>query len=92
MNFTRRPQRSDGHVEFSLGSMGELTRDAAEKEIGLIARDAGLPDYPNPAQLYEVIVGYLDGTQGRQLGGFSVPAEIADRVQAGLRKKGHTVE
>jgi hypothetical protein len=63
------------------------------EEIGLVVRTAGEPyGKPDSAQLYDVMFMRDDGTQGHRLGGFSVPAEIAEHVTAGLVSHGHSVE
>jgi hypothetical protein len=89
----RRVSRGDGRVGFNLPDLDEDSRDRLIEEIGLIAREAGKSEEElNPAQLYDVMFMRKDGTQGSRLGGFSVPAKIADNVAASLVSQGHSVE
>ena len=92
VTFHRIP-RSDGRVGFSFPDLDDSSRDRLIKETGLIARTAGERiGNPNPAQLYDVAFIKENGTQGSHVGGFSVPAEIADDVTANLITHGHSVE
>jgi hypothetical protein len=87
----RRIPRSDGRVGFSFQDLDDSSRDRLIKETGLIARTEG-ERIGNPAQLYDVAFIKENGTQGSRVGGFSVPAEIADNVTASLITHGHSVE
>lgn len=89
-----RVPRDDGRVGFNFPKLDKGLSDPLVEEAGLIARAAGEDKIgdPNPAQLYDVMFRRDDGTQGSRLGGFSVPAEIADDVAASLVSHGHSVE
>jgi hypothetical protein len=87
----RQPQ-DHGQVAFDLPALYGPEKDRVIEEMGLIARRASDPDNPNPATLYNVMFTRSDGTQGSRLGGFSVPADIADAVEALLLKEGYTVD
>ena len=89
----RRISRTDGRIGFNLPELNNDSRVRLIEEIGLIARAAGEPHgKPDSAQLYDIMFMRDDGTQGHRLGGFSVPAEIAEDVAAGLVSHGHSVE
>jgi hypothetical protein len=89
----RRISRNDGRVNFNIPELDNDSRVRLIEEIGLIVEAAGKPHgKPNSAQLYYVMFMRDDGTQGRRLGGFSVPAEIAEDVAASLVSHGHSVE
>jgi hypothetical protein len=88
----RRHARADSRVGFDLPPLDEKRREELILEIGLIARDAGGPRNREPAQLYRVKFKQADGNDGDRVGGFSVPAEIADAVAAALVSRGYSVE
>lgn len=80
-------------VAFNLLDLDKRSRDQLIEEIGLIVKTAGQPHgKPHSAQLYDVMFIQGDGTQGSRLGGFSVPAEIAEDVAASLVSYGHSVK
>ena len=83
---------NSGRVAFDFPGLDKTSRDLLIDEIGLIAREAGGPGNPNPAELYNVMFMERDGTQGHRIGGFSVPTEIADDVADRLISQGHSVE
>jgi hypothetical protein len=90
--FRRNPQ-SNGRVSFDIPDLDRGSRDRIIEEVGLIAEAAGqVIGNSEPAQLYNVMFIRPDGTHGSRLGGFSVPAGIADAVGAGLVSHGHSVE
>jgi hypothetical protein len=91
--FSRSKARSDGRIGFDFPDLDEGSRTRLIEEIGLIVRAAGEPHgIPDSAQLYNVMFVRDDDTQGHRLGGFSVPAEIAEDVAAALVSHGHLVE
>lgn len=91
--FRRNGARTDGRVGFDFPDLDYASRTRLIEEIGLIVSAAGEPQgKPDSAQLYEVMFMRDDGTQGHRVGGFSVPAEIAEDVAAGLVSHGHSVD
>jgi hypothetical protein len=81
-------------VGFGIPHLDEQRTDELIVEIGLIARDAGdkILNNPEPARLYNVSFEQDDGTEDVRIGGFSVPAGIADEVAAQLASHGYSIE
>jgi hypothetical protein len=90
----RRQVQSRGRVGFDIPLLESRQRQQLEIQFGLIAEKAGkeIIDDPEPAQQYRVRFVRDDGTEGDRLGGFSVPAEIADAVATALVAQGYSVE
>jgi hypothetical protein len=90
MEFVRRPSGPEGRVKFDVVDRGGLTRDDAETEAGKLVFEAaeGLPNR-NVAQPFGETLRDPHGYQEYRWVGFSVPTDIADRVEAVLIEKGH---
>jgi hypothetical protein len=84
---------SDGRVVFAFPDRGYTENERLIFTFGEVVLEAEKgTELSNSAHLFSAMSKNADGTESERTSGASVPQEIADTVEAGLKKRGFDVD